>query len=56
MEQRTEDCTGDDDVDCCLQLYKTREGKYLLDIQRVEGPSFLFMDLCTTFLAEVGAV
>ncbi|XP_024370886.1 SNF1-related protein kinase catalytic subunit alpha KIN11 isoform X1 [Physcomitrium patens] len=39
-----------------LQLYKTRERKYLLDIQRIDGPTFLFMDLCTAFLAEIGAV
>jgi hypothetical protein len=39
-----------------LQLYKTRDGKYLLDIQRVDGPNILFLDLCNTFLAEVGAV
>lgn len=55
MEQGKEGCI-DDDVDRWLQLYKTREGKYLLDIQRVDGPNFLFMDLCTAFLAEVGAV
>ncbi|KAG0590156.1 hypothetical protein M758_1G074800 [Ceratodon purpureus] len=39
-----------------LQLYTTREDKYLLDIQRVDGPNFLFLELCTAFLAEVGAV
>ncbi|KAG4911674.1 hypothetical protein JHK82_052276 [Glycine max] len=28
-----------------VQLYKTREEKYLLDLQRVQGPQFLFLDL-----------
>ncbi|CAK8533466.1 unnamed protein product [Lathyrus sativus] len=35
-----------------LQLYKTQE-KYLLDLQRVEGPQFLFLDLCAAFLAQL---
>lgn len=39
-----------------VQLYKTRDGKYLLDVQRVGGPNFLFLDLCTAFLREVEAV
>jgi hypothetical protein len=39
-----------------LQLFRTREGKYLLDLQRVGGPNFLFLELCASFLAEVGAV
>eukprot|EP00252_Welwitschia_mirabilis_P013557 TRINITY_DN297_c0_g1_i1.p1 TRINITY_DN297_c0_g1~~TRINITY_DN297_c0_g1_i1.p1 ORF type:complete len:513 (-),score=94.00 TRINITY_DN297_c0_g1_i1:271-1809(-) len=34
-----------------VQLYKTREDKYLLDLQRVQGPQFLFLDLCADFLA-----
>lgn len=37
----------------CLQLYKTREEKYLLDLQRVNGPQFLFLDLCAAFLAQL---
>ncbi|KAI5067635.1 hypothetical protein GOP47_0018163 [Adiantum capillus-veneris] len=36
-----------------IQLYKTKEDKYLLDLQRVQGPQFLFMDLCASFLAEL---
>ncbi|KAA8530399.1 hypothetical protein F0562_005108 [Nyssa sinensis] len=36
-----------------VQLYKTREDKYLLDLQRVQGPQFLFLDLCAAFLAQL---
>ncbi|XP_010258233.1 PREDICTED: SNF1-related protein kinase catalytic subunit alpha KIN10-like [Nelumbo nucifera] len=36
-----------------LQLYKTREEKYLLDLQRVNGPQFLFLDLCAAFLTQL---
>ncbi|KAJ7519019.1 hypothetical protein O6H91_20G019600 [Diphasiastrum complanatum] len=36
-----------------LQLYKVREEKYLLDLQKVEGPNFLFLDLCALFLEEL---
>ncbi|KAF6171765.1 hypothetical protein GIB67_007286 [Kingdonia uniflora] len=36
-----------------LQLYKTREDKYLLDLQRVSGPHFLFLDVCAAFLAKL---
>lgn len=36
-----------------IQLYKTREDKYLLDLQRLQGPHFVFMDLCASFLAEL---
>lgn len=36
-----------------MQLYKTREEKYLLDLQRVQGPQFLFLDLCGAFLAQL---
>ncbi|GJZ09814.1 SNF1-related protein kinase catalytic subunit alpha KIN10-like protein [Tanacetum coccineum] len=36
-----------------VQLYKTREEKYLLDLQRVNGPQFLFMELCAAFLAQL---
>lgn len=36
-----------------LQLYKTREEKYLLDLQRVLGPQLLFLDLCAAFLAQL---
>ena len=40
-------------VGFCCQLYKTREEKYLLDLQRVQGPQFLFLDLCAAFLAQL---
>ncbi|CAM6100921.1 unnamed protein product [Calypogeia fissa] len=36
-----------------VQLYKVREEKYLLDLQRVEGPHLLFLDLCSSFLTEL---
>ncbi|KAF9602408.1 hypothetical protein IFM89_027537 [Coptis chinensis] len=36
-----------------VQLYKTREEKYLLDLQRINGPQFLFLDLCAAFLAQL---
>ncbi|KAG7543881.1 Protein kinase domain [Arabidopsis thaliana x Arabidopsis arenosa] len=39
-----------------LQLYKVREGKYLLDIQRIDGPQFIFFDLCVAFLRDLGVV
>ncbi|CAH2044958.1 unnamed protein product [Thlaspi arvense] len=39
-----------------LQLYKAREEKYLLDIQRVNGPQFLFLDLCAAFLTELRVI
>ncbi|KAA8540991.1 hypothetical protein F0562_024871 [Nyssa sinensis] len=38
-----------------LQLYKTREDKYLLDLQRVTGPQILFLDLCAAFIIQLGA-
>ncbi|XP_024524195.1 SNF1-related protein kinase catalytic subunit alpha KIN10 [Selaginella moellendorffii] len=36
-----------------LQLYKVREEKYLLDLQKLEGPFFIFLDFCGSFLAEL---
>ncbi|CAK7339989.1 unnamed protein product [Dovyalis caffra] len=36
-----------------MQLYKTNEEKYLLDLQRVEGPQLLFLDLCAAFLVQL---
>ncbi|MQL92090.1 hypothetical protein Taro_024707 [Colocasia esculenta] len=36
-----------------VQLYKTREEKYLLDLQRVQGPQLLFLDMCAAFLAQL---
>ncbi|CAN7045039.1 unnamed protein product [Brassica rapa subsp. trilocularis] len=34
----------------------SREEKYLLDIQRVNGPQFLFLDLCAAFLTELRVI
>ncbi|CAA0406316.1 unnamed protein product [Arabidopsis thaliana] len=39
-----------------IQLYKVREGKYLLDILRIDGPQFIFFDLCVAFLRELGVL
>lgn len=39
-----------------VQLYKTRDDKYLLDLQRVHGPPFLFLDLCTAFLSQLRVI
>ncbi|XP_010450810.1 PREDICTED: SNF1-related protein kinase catalytic subunit alpha KIN11-like [Camelina sativa] len=39
-----------------FQLYKVGENKYLLDIQRVDGPQFIFLDLCVAFLTELGVL
>ncbi|KAL9240655.1 hypothetical protein vseg_014848 [Gypsophila vaccaria] len=36
-----------------IQLYKAREEKYLLDLQRVHGPPMLFLELCASFLAQL---
>ncbi|MED6171212.1 SNF1- protein kinase catalytic subunit alpha kin10 [Stylosanthes scabra] len=36
-----------------VQLYKTAEGKYLVDLQRVQGPQLLFLDLCVAFLVKL---
>lgn len=36
-----------------MQLYKTRDEKYLLDLQRVSGPQLLFLDLCAAFLTQL---
>ncbi|KAI3871081.1 hypothetical protein MKW92_039475 [Papaver armeniacum] len=39
-----------------VQLYKTHEEKYLLDLQRVTGPQFLYLDLCAAFIAQLGVL
>ncbi|KAF7134281.1 hypothetical protein RHSIM_Rhsim08G0151900 [Rhododendron simsii] len=39
-----------------MQLYKTREENYLLDLQRVSGQAFLFLDLCAAFLMQLGVL
>jgi len=36
-----------------FQLYKTKEDKYLLDMQRVTGPQLLFLDFCAAFLTKL---
>ncbi|EEE64457.1 hypothetical protein OsJ_19306 [Oryza sativa Japonica Group] len=36
-----------------IQLYKTRDEKYLLDLQRVSGPQLLFLDLGSAFLTQL---
>lgn len=36
-----------------IQLYKTRDERYLLDLQRLGGPQLLFMDLCAAFLLQL---
>ncbi|KAM6573659.1 hypothetical protein CsatA_017739 [Cannabis sativa] len=36
-----------------VQLYKTREEKNLLDLQRVQGSQFLFLDLCAAIFAQL---
>uniref|UniRef100_A0A0D9VSU1 non-specific serine/threonine protein kinase n=1 Tax=Leersia perrieri TaxID=77586 RepID=A0A0D9VSU1_9ORYZ len=36
-----------------IQLYKTRDDKYLLDMQRVIGPQLLFLDFCAAFLTKL---
>jgi 5'-AMP-activated protein kinase catalytic alpha subunit len=36
-----------------IQLYKTRDDKYLLDMQRVTGPQLLFLDFCAAFLTNL---
>lgn len=48
-DKRRDDCA----VKFEVQLYKTKEDKYLLDLQRVGGSHFLFLDLCASFLAEL---
>lgn len=37
-----------------IQLYKTREEKYLVDLQRVEGPHLLFLSICASLLQQLG--
>ncbi|XP_044963421.1 carbon catabolite-derepressing protein kinase-like [Hordeum vulgare subsp. vulgare] len=36
-----------------IQLYKTKDNKYLLDIQRVTGPQLLFLEFCGAFLTNL---
>ncbi|XP_052179961.1 SNF1-related protein kinase catalytic subunit alpha KIN10-like isoform X2 [Diospyros lotus] len=39
-----------------IQLYKTEADKYLLDLQRIQGPAFFFLDLCAHFLMQLGVL
>ncbi|EPS67062.1 hypothetical protein M569_07713, partial [Genlisea aurea] len=36
-----------------IQLYKTGDAEHLLDIQRLSGPIFLFLDFCASFLKQL---
>lgn len=36
-----------------LQLYKVMEDQYLLDVKRLDGDIFPFMDVCSTLLCEL---
>lgn len=36
-----------------IQLYKTEDEKYLLDVQRVEGPQLVFLSLCASLLHQL---
>lgn len=36
-----------------LQLYKTADEKYVVDLQRVIGPQLLFLDICANLLTQL---
>ncbi|XP_023007674.1 SNF1-related protein kinase catalytic subunit alpha KIN10-like isoform X1 [Cucurbita maxima] len=36
-----------------LQLYKMPEEKYVVDLQKIQGPEFLFLNLCATFISQL---
>jgi 5'-AMP-activated protein kinase, catalytic alpha subunit len=36
-----------------LQLYKVKEGKFLLDIKLLQGDTFVFFDFCSRLLGEI---
>ncbi|XP_059295876.1 SNF1-related protein kinase catalytic subunit alpha KIN10-like isoform X2 [Lycium ferocissimum] len=36
-----------------IQLYKTEDKKYVLDLQRISGPQMLFLDFCAVFIAQL---
>ncbi|KAG6404004.1 hypothetical protein SASPL_136238 [Salvia splendens] len=36
-----------------IQLYKTSEVEYVLDLQRLSGPVFIFLDLCAYFMMQL---
>jgi len=39
-----------------IQLYRTKEDKYFLDLQRITGPHLLFLDLCAEFLFKLRVI
>ncbi|CAH9139278.1 unnamed protein product [Cuscuta epithymum] len=43
---------GVNDVKFEVQLYKTK-GKFLLDLQNVQGPDPIFLDLCAAFVSQL---
>lgn len=36
-----------------LQLFKVTERKYLLDVKKIEGDTFLFFDACSKLLEKL---
>lgn len=44
---------GDIVVKCEVQLYRVKDDKYMLDMQRLEGPLFPFLDLAALLMAEL---
>ncbi|KAD4385343.1 hypothetical protein R6Q59_010393 [Mikania micrantha] len=36
-----------------IQLYKTPEDSYLVDVQRINGPQLLFLDFCTALILQL---
>ncbi|XP_047332242.1 SNF1-related protein kinase catalytic subunit alpha KIN10-like [Impatiens glandulifera] len=39
-----------------VQLYKTQGDNYLLDLQKINGPSMIFLDFCASFLVQLGVI
>ena len=40
------DMGGERHVKFEIQLYRSREGEYVVDLQRLEGELFFFLDIC----------
>ncbi|CAH9095782.1 unnamed protein product [Cuscuta epithymum] len=38
-----------------MQLYKTQDENYVLDLQRVSGPQLMFLDFCAVFIVHLKA-
>ncbi len=36
-------------------MYKVREDEYVIDVQRLQGELFIFMDVCGRVLSEIRA-